>query len=432
MNPSNEHKKIILLGAGLRGQTYTDKMADMDGAFRVVAVAEPIADRRAYIREKHGIPDADCTESWEPLMERPKFADAVVIATMDRGHYEPAMAAIRRGYDILLEKPMSARPDECMKIAQAAKAAGVHVLVCHVLRYTAFFRALKAIIDSGRIGDVVHIQHAECVGNVHQSHSFVRGNWKNSEESSCMILQKSCHDMDILQWLIGKPCRRVQSFGGLYYFREENAPAGAPERCTDGCPVGDTCPYNAVKLYLEDRKNDWFRTSATHRVHPTDADVEQALRTTEYGRCVFRCSNNVVDHQTVNLEFAGGATVSFTMCAFNQGERAIRIMGTRGELRAEMGNPVIDCYDFATRQTGQLPVDNMVRDQSIVGGHGGGDAGIVRVFSDVLHGDTSGICDITETCENHMIAFAAEASRITGRVIDMEEFDTQVLSGVPV
>lgn len=421
---TNQPKRIILIGAGLRGKTYTDKMAELDGKFRIVAVAEPIDDRRNYIQQKHGIPDADCKTSWEPLLERPKFADAVVIATMDRDHYAPAMQAIARGYDILLEKPMSAVPDECRKIAQAAEQAGVRVLVCHVLRYTAFFRTLKAVIDSGRIGEVVHIQHAECVGNVHQSHSFVRGNWKNSEESSCMILQKSCHDMDILQWLIGKPCRRVHSFGGLYYFRAENAPKGAPERCIDGCPVGGSCPYNAVRLYLEDKKNQWFRTSATHRVAPTDADLEETLRTTDYGRCVFRCNNNVVDHQTVNLEFEGGTTVSFTMCAFNRGERTIRIMGTKGELRAQMGNPSIECYDFETKRTETLTVGDMIRDQSIVGGHGGGDDGIVRAFADVLNGDTSGICTISETCENHMIAFAAERSRIDGRVVDLSEFAT--------
>ncbi len=419
-----EGKKIILIGAGSRGKTYTDIAAEMGGAFEVVAVAEPISERRNYIRDKYGLCQEMCRESWEELLARPKFADVAIISTMDRDHLAPTLAAIEKGYDLLLEKPMSATPEECVMIRNAAKKKGVFVLVCHVLRFTTFFRALKAIIDGGELGEIVHIQHAECVGNVHQSHSFVRGNWGNSDKSSCMILQKSCHDMDILQWLIGKKCERVQSFGGLFYFKPENAPENAPEYCIDGCPQAETCPYNAVKLYLDDKKNAWFRTAATKKPFPTDMDVERVLRQTQYGKCVFKCDNNVVDHQTVNLEFEGGATVSFTMCAFNQGARRIRIMGTRGELSGNMGDSFVTVYDFASRKSREIRVADMVQDQSIVGGHGGGDRGIMEAFLHYLNGekDNVGICSIEETCENHMIAFAAEESRLTGSVMDMSEY----------
>ena len=425
MKTREESKKIILIGAGGRGKTYTDIAGNMDGEFEVVAVADPADVRRHYIQDKHNLPDEMCQKSWETLLEKPKFADVVIIANMDRGHFAPAMAAIEKGYDILLEKPMAPTPEECVAIRNAAKEKGVFVLVCHVLRFTQFFKSLKRIIDEGTIGDIVHIQHAECVGNVHQSHSFVRGNWGNSDASSCMILQKSCHDMDILQWLIGKPCRRVHSFGGLYYFKRENAPAGAPERCIDGCPVGDSCPYNAVKLYLNDKKNSWFRNASTHKTSPTDRDVENVLRTTQYGKCVFKCDNNVVDHEAVNLEFAGGVTVSFTMCAFNKGSRNIRIMGTKGELFGNMGDPFVSIYDFATRETRQIQISDVMQDQSIVGGHGGGDTGIMQALAKRLNGDTSdtSICTIDETCANHMIAFAAEESRVTGKVIDLAEYE---------
>ena len=419
-------KTIIVVGAGGRGTTYSEIAAKMGDAFRVIAVAEPIDTRRNYLRDLYEIPEELCHTSWEDLLARPKFADIVMIATMDRDHYAPAMAAIEKGYDLLLEKPMSSTPEECCAIARAAKEKGVFVLVCHVLRFTAFFCTLKSVIESGRLGEILHIQHAEWVGNLHQAHSFVRGNWRNSEESSCMILQKTCHDMDILQWLIGKDCKKVHSFGSLSYFKKENMPEGATERCLD-CPHADTCYYNAVRFY-HDPKYQHFTESATHKRFPTEEDVDRMLRTTDYGRCVFNCPNNVVDHQTVNLEFDGGATVSFSMCAFNRGGRDIRIMGTKGELIANMSDKTIRLYNFGTRQYEEIEVTNAKLDESIAGGHGGGDTGIMVALRDAMNGtyDGNSICTIEETCRNHLISFAAEESRLTGKVVDLTEMEARM------
>jgi predicted dehydrogenase len=278
------------------------------------------------------------------------------------------------------------------------------------------------MIDDGSLGKIVNIQHIEPVGNVHQSHSFVRGNWGNSDRSSCMILQKSCHDTDIIQWLVGKECLKVQSFGSLSYFTPENAPEGAPERCIDGCPEAKQCPYNAVKLYYDDKKNGWFRKASTKKMEPTDEDVELALRTTEYGKCVFKCSNNVVDHQVVNMEFEDGITCSFTMCAFSSGGRYIRIMGTKGELCAEMGQPTMKFVDFVKRKTTEIQIADRVVDDTIVGGHGGGDGGIIAAFYDLLNGvKSNSIGDISDSVKSHMIAFAAEKSRLEGRVVEIKE-----------
>lgn len=421
-------KKIILIGAGSRGKAYTDIMKKhFPNDFSVVAVAEPVEDRRNYIKETHGIDDSMCFESWEPILSKPKMADAVIIATMDRDHLAPTLAAIDKGYDILLEKPVCPTPEECREVQRLAEEKGVFVLVCHVLRYTKFFMALKDIIDSGEIGRIMNIQHTECVGNVHQSHSFVRGNWANSTESSDMLLQKSCHDMDILAWLVGKKCKRVQSFGSLSYFKRENAPEGSPEYCIDGCPVSDSCPYNAKKLYLE-ATNDtsvglWFRTAATKMTVPTDKAVEKVLRTTEYGKCVFKCRNDVVDHQIVNLEFEDGVIANFTMSAFNKGGRSLRIMGTLGEIDATMDGDKIKIYHFCDKSERMHDVNSTVKGEDITSGHGGGDNGIIWAFLKLLSGiKTKSVCSITESCDNHMIAFAAEKSRRCGTVISMEEF----------
>ena len=416
-------KKIILVGAGCRGRCYTDKSFDMPDKYQVVAVAEPREECREYIKKKHSLPDDMCFESWEPIFKMPKFADIVIIATMDRQHTEPSLAAIELGYDILLEKPVAPTPEECRLIQRAAEKKGVNVLVCHVLRYTAFFNAIKDIIDRGEIGKVMSIQHIEAVGNVHHSHSFTRGNWRNSEESTPMILQKTCHDMDIMAWLIGKKCKKVHSFGTLSYFTRENAPLDAPEYCIEGCPHSDECPYDAVKIYYDDKENDWFRTTCTKMANPTDEDVERAIRTTDYGKCVFKCPNNVVDHQVVNLEFEDGIYASFTMSSFTKGGRTIKIMGTKGEIDGSISDSVIKVYDFLTKETKEVDLDALAKGNTITEGHGGGDRGIMLALLDVINGrENRSACDIAESCDNHMISFAAEESRLTDKVIDMEEY----------
>ena len=414
--------RVVVIGAGSRGKGYADKICEMED-FQVVAVAEPITSRRESMREKHGISPELCFESWEPVMELPRLGDVAIIATMDRDHVAPALAAIEKGYNLLLEKPAGATPEECRRIQRAAEEKGVFVLVCHVLRYTKFFKTLKRIINSGEIGRVMNIQHTECVGNVHQSHSFVRGNWRNSDDTTPMILQKSCHDMDILAWLVGKRCKQVQSFGALTHFTAENAPEGATDYCVEGCPHLDTCPYNAIKLYLDDKNNSWFRTTCTRVANPTDEDVMRAISTTNYGKCVYKCDNNVVDHQVVNMLFEDDIIMTFTMSAFNKGGRSISIMGTKGHLTAAMTDTIIRIYDFETKSVKEIDLNAENTDDSIVGGHGGGDWGIMLALRDLLEGvPNDSACDIRESCDNHLIAFAAEESRLTGKVVDMDEY----------
>ena len=415
--------RVILIGAGHRGIGYTNIMARLDEKFEVVAVAEPIDSRRNYIKEKHKIPDSLCFTDWKPLLYLGKIADVALIATMDREHFEPAMSAINLKYDLLLEKPIAPTAEECLRIAENAKKNNVRVVICTVLRYTKIFIALKDLIDGGRIGRIMSVNHEECVGNIHQSHSFVRGNWGNEDRSSAMLLQKSCHDIDILQWLLGKKCKKVQSFGVLSYFKHENDFENTPEYCIEGCPIGDKCPYNAVKLYLEDKDNWWFRTTCTRHPNPDDEIIRDAITHTQYGKCVYKCDNNVVDHQTVNMLFDDDITVTFTMNAFNKGGRFIHIMGTKGEIRAALdGDAPIELYEFETERVSAIP---MTGKDGISNGHAGGDDGLINTLYDYLTDNYNGksVPDIGESCYNHMITFAAEKSRINGGVtVDTEEF----------
>lgn len=419
--------KVILIGAGSRGETYTNIMKELDDKFEVVAVAEPIDSRRNAIKTKHQISEKMCFKHWDELLSLGKIADLALIATMDRQHFEPAMKAISLGYDILLEKPVAPTPEECLKIALYAEEMQVKVVVCHVLRYTPLFITIKNLIDEGKLGNIISINHEECVGNVHQSHSFVRGNWGNESRSTCMLLQKSCHDLDLLQWLIGKKCKKIQSFGTLTYFNEKNMPEGAPEYCIDGCPWDEKCPYNAVKLYLQDKDNYWFRSTSSREANPTDEHVEKAIRATQYGKCVFKCDNDVVDHQTVNMLFEDDITATFTMCAFNKGGRFIHIMGTKGELRAAMDKETpITFYDFECKNTVEIPI---LSGDGISSGHGGGDEGIIYSLYEYLTGQYKGnsISEIRISTDNHLLVFAAEESRKNGNVIEMDKYAKSLL-----
>ena len=418
--------RAILIGSGNRGTTYATLAHDNCPELELVALVDPNPVRRDYVQKMYNLPDSACYNDYHEVLEREKFADMAIIATQDKMHFEPAMMAIEKGYHLLLEKPVAPTPEECVKIAEAANKKGVHVVVCHVLRFSPFFMRVKKLIDEGRIGDVLNVIHVERVGNAHMSHSFVRGNWRNSKTSSPMILAKSCHDMDILLWLIGKHCTRVQSFGALTYFTKENMPEGAPEYCVQGCPAAENCPYDARRIYLKDRM---FIEHATNKKNPTDEDILRAITETNYGKCVFQSDNDVVDHQVVNLEYEGGATVSFNMCAFNTGGRSIRIMGTKGEIFGNMSDEYVSLFDFQKHATEHIMISDAVLDESINGGHGGGDCGIVRSFCQLMTGDYQGnsITDIDTSIESHLIAFAAEEARLTGKTIDMREFKEQFL-----
>ena len=412
-------KKVtaVLIGAGLRGKDAYGGYALRNATeLEFVAVAEPNAKRREEFSKLHGIKEEGRFTSWEELLGQPKLADAALICTQDKMHVEPTAHALEKGYHVLLEKPISTDPKECLSLIKYSEKYDQVFSICHVLRYTAFFTRLKSLLEEGKIGRLITIQHNENVGYWHQAHSFVRGNWRNSKESSPMILAKCCHDMDILLWLAGADCKRIASFGTLTHFKEENAPEGAPSRCLEGCPEQLTCPFNAERLYI-DFGEEWMKRAVSEDISPEG--VLQALREGPYGRCVYRCDNDVVDHQVVNIEFCNEVTAAFTMTAFtNDCTRTIKLMGTRGEIRGHMEKNEIEITDFVSgsKEIIKLEVEK--------NGHSGGDEGIMRDFVSLVRSDKK--CDSLTSPQaslmSHMMAFAAEKSRIEGRVIEMDQF----------
>lgn len=418
---------VLIVGAGSRGQIYAQFARQHPERMRVVGVAEPRAFQREHTAQSYGIPPENVFSDWREAASRERLADAVVVATQDAMHVGPVEAFAPKGYAILLEKPLAPGPADCRRIVAAIQKHGNLFAVCHVMRYTPYTRLLKRVLDSGAVGEVVSLEHLEPVGYWHQAHSFVRGNWRNAAQSSPMLLQKSCHDLDWIRHVMGRGCTRVSSFGSLKHFRAEERPEGAAERCLD-CAVEASCPYSAKRIYLrhlESGHTGWPLDVLTPE--PTPESVTQALRDGPYGRCVYACDNDVVDHQVVNMEFAGGQTASFTMTAFTRmRSRETRIFGTRGELFGD--GRYVRVYDFLSEQTSSHDSEAAAdgsggNDGSILSGHGGGDEALMASFvKAVSSGDQSLILSgAGESLEGHLMVFAAEQARLEGRVVALEE-----------
>ena len=407
------------MGAGSRGSGYARFAAEHPDLARVVAVAEPRHTYRDPMVARHNVPADHVFADWRDAAAAPKLADAVLICTQDAMHVEPAIAFARAGYHILLEKPMATDEAGCRRIVAAVREAGVLFAVAHVSRYTPYTQRLKTILDSGAIGDLVCLQRLEPVGYWHQAHSFVRGNWRNEAESSAMLLAKSCHDLDWIRHVMGVPCRAVSSFGSLLHFRADQAPDGAADRCLD-CTVEVDCPYSAGRYYLgklAEGHTGWPLDVLTPE--PTVETVTAALREGPYGRCVYKCDNDVVDNQVVNMEFDGGRSASFTMTAFAEAAgRRTEIFGTRGHIRGDGQH--LHVFDFLTNATEHI--DTAAADASILGGHGGGDSGLMDGFvRAVSSGHAATILSgPEETLETHLMVFAAERARHERRVVDVE------------
>ena len=416
---------VAVAGCGSRGQlTYSRILMSMPEKARIVAAADLDPEKLAGMRALTGIPESACYASAEEMLRQPKLADILLVCTPDSCHYAHAKAALLLDYDLLLEKPIAPSAEECRELRDLALARNRNVAVCHVLRYTVFYQKIKELLDSGIIGNVMNIQAIEQVCYWHQAHSFVRGNWRNRELSSCMILQKCCHDMDIFLWLTGKHCRRVSSFGSLGFFRAENAPEGSGTRCLQ-CGAAENCPYCAQAFYLNrfrENGDSWPQNVVAFK--PTEEKLLDALERGPYGRCVFHCDNDVVDHQAVNLELEGGLTVSFIMTAFTAHDgRIIRAGGTMGEIYGDMEKNIIRVMRYG-KPDEIIDVRTLTDDFS---GHGGGDARLVREFIDMARGEigVSGtLTSIDRSVESHLVALAAEDSRLHGgRAVEMGPAD---------
>ena len=417
--------RVAICGMGSRGKdTYAPMSEIIPERMQVAAIAEPDEEKREASRLRYRLPEEACFASGEVMFAAGKLADAALICTQDQQHVAHAVAALKAGYHLLLEKPIATELDGLRLIERTAREHGRTVVVCHVLRYAPFFEEIAAAIARGDVGQVVCIQALENVSYWHNAHSFVRGNWRNEALSTFMLLAKCCHDLDYLVWLSGGgKCRAVSSFGSLRHFCPEGAPEGAAARCTAGCAAKENCPYDAEKIYLYGEKtgilrgNDGWPCNILAQ-NPTEASVREAIERGPYGRCVYACDNDVVDNQIVNMQMENGVHCQLMMTAFTaHGGRSIRVMGTHGAIEADMEENVIRIERFGQKER-VIDVSALdAQQQGHLAGHGGGDGRLMDEFLRLLAGEAvSGgrVTTLEASAESHYIAFAAEESRRRG------------------
>jgi len=423
---------LAIIGCGQRGKSYAWYSYKEPAKCRVVAIAEPRPTTRAHFASQYGVDSKLAFESWEQFHKASaetiqtvgkRLADAVVIAVQDHMHAELVVAFAAQGYDVLCEKPMATSIEHCLQIEAAVKKAGIIFGMGHVLRYSQYSRAITDVVRSGQLGQLVNAQHIEPVGHWHFAHAYVRGNWSKEAESCFSLMTKSCHDIDILcHWLAPDTPVHVSSFGGLQHFRKSGKPAEAGDatRCLD-CTYEAQCPYSAKKVYVDRVASGhvgWPVSTLVDEI-PDIENVTNAIQNGPYGQCVYESDNDVCDHQVVNIQYASGATVSFTMVAYTKlvCERQTRLHFTHGEIVGDMNTFTVT--DFRTRRTTvhQPPHEG--------GGHGGGDLGLMRAFVEAVRTRQQELLgtDVTDVLRSHLTVFAAEQSRKTRSVIDCVEFE---------
>ncbi len=448
-------QKVALIGAGNRGSLYARLLGTLAPELRVSAVAEPVAMRREALASANAVPRDRQFNDWRHLLEHVPDGptQAVIVATGDQDHVEPACAALSRGHHVLLEKPVATDVAGIRAVQQAAAravSAGGSLTVCHVLRYDPLFRSIRRALDDRRIGELVSVYHAENVSWYHMAHSYVRGRWQNSHTSSPMILAKSCHDLDLLCWFAGSVPIQVSGTAERSIFRVERAPEGAPERCTDGCPVAGHCLYEAVRTYHDGvpikqalahsggstgaaarfmlrypnlaRKLPVLSGYRPWRKWPTStitdtlssAGIMEALETGPYGRCVYRSDNDQPDHLEATIRFESGIGAAFRMHGQSSEEgRSIRMDGSDGTLYARFGR----INELSIHRHGERrPQVKKFRSPGI--GHSTADRAMIATWVRILRDDRAPEPPSLATA-SHLLALAIHESSQTGQTVNM-------------
>ena len=401
---------IVAIGAGNRTNKYLEYVKQHPDRVRLVGVVELNDIRRQSVAERFGLEPSQCYADYHDFFRNPVQTDAVMVCTPENMHFEPTMLAIEAGYHVLLEKPIAQTLEECQAIGEAARKKGVLVSVCHVLRYHPYFMKVKELVDSGELGHIISINHRTSVGVDRAVHGFVRGIWRSERLSNPMLMSKCCHDIDFLLWLTKTPCRKLTSFGSLRWFKAKNAPEGSAERCID-CRVESRCPFSAVDLYQVRR--DWIANFDVPEGKTIDDVIEDQLREGLYGRCVYHCDNDVVDHQIVSMEMESEVTINFSMDIFTLKDcRETHISLTEGEIDGDENRLRVRRFRGA---------EETVYDFSGLAHqpfHAGADLAIIADFIDAIRtGRRDLVTSIDRSVESHRICFEAERSRKEQRTI---------------
>lgn len=422
---------VSIIGCGARGGiAYGEYIHQLKNEYQIVSLCDVNADRLNTFGEMFGVPKEDRFASEEEFWKK-KRSDLLLVCTLDRLHVPMAEKGLKLGYDLLLEKPISDNPSDLRELLAVANESGRKVVVCHVLRYTAMMRKIKSLLDAGAIGRLVSVDHTENVVFWHEAHSYVRGNWHSKEETTSMIMAKCCHDLDLLQYFIGSRCKSVASMGDLRYFKRENAPEGCADRCAQ-CKYEDTCVYSAKRIYIEQWKNvgcpenEFPFNLITDEYPTTEKALEKSVKESRYGKCVFKCDNDVVDNQTTIMQFENGVTATLKMEAFvKYGGRNIRFFGTEGELELCEDRNILTLKKYFGEDT-VWKISELTDDLGGqgTGAHGGGDHRMIdNLYSILTTPSQSPETSLEKSLESHYMAIAAEESRMRGgKLVELSQF----------
>ena len=414
----NKQVTAVILGAGHRSLIYGDLSLKLPEKLKIVAVADINSEKALYAAKRYGVPKERVFDSVESLAAAGKIADVVINGTLDEMHVSTSLPLLALGYDILLEKPFATNPAELAELYVAAKRNQSRVFVCHVLRYSSYYRAIRRVIAEGKIGKIVSINMAEDISRHHMVISYVRGQWNNENRSAPLLLAKSCHDIDLMMWLMkGDEPQTVYSVGSDYSFKESLAPKGAGTRCLLDCPIEKDCPYSAAKHYLGKNVGHSYYLWQDRAL--TEAQKIQSLKTDNpYGRCVWKCGHEGVDHQTVSVTFQSGAVGVFTLTGgAPRDERRIQIVGTEGSISGvfEENRFCVRAIDGSEHYVEEIVQENVPASKL----HGGGDVALMLDFCDYVNGGEPSLScsELSDSLAGHLVVFAAEKSRKSGRPI---------------
>lgn len=413
-NVSSDQLRIAVIGAGVRGTALSRKISSSEFSASIVAVAEPDDEKRKSFAREFNLKTSATFKSWESLTTTLNDCDAAIIATLDNQHTGPVLECINRGWHVLVEKPLADNIKDCILIDKARIEKKKVVAVCHTLRFMEGFLKVRQLLESGTIGQLVHIDHMEGIGHFRFVHNYVRGRWAREKNNTFLLLHKCSHDIDYLNWLIKEPCLKVSSFGSLNYFTEKNAPSGSTYRCIDNCQVIDTCPYSAIQIYVEGLLEKWPANDIS-KIHSRAAHLE-AIKSGPYGICAWHANNDVVDHQVVMMEFKGGATATCTMSGFSATNgRRTRLQGTLGEILFDEALGSISVKKISEKEGEYIkipaPDSYHPEDQDILN----------NWISSILF-STPVAVDTSEALRTLTVVFASEISRKENRIVEISDF----------
>ena len=419
----------VIVGAGHRAVIYANFALANPDKLKIVGIADPNPLRREWCRKTYGFSEENMFESAEALASRPRFADAVINGTMDHQHVPTAIPLLKAGYHMLLEKPFAVNEEEMWELVQVAKETDRKVMICHVLRYAPFYKAIRQKILDGEIGDIVAIETVEHVSYHHMAVAYVRGKWRNY--ASCkatMLLAKCSHDLDLIMWMnSGNNPVSVASFGSNFQFHPGRMPEGAGKRCLVDCPreVEENCLYSAKKLFVDhpDRWTAYVWDNLEHLENPTLEDKIKTLKEDSlYGRCIYQCDNDTVDHQTVIINFANGVTASHNMIAgCARPMRSIHIIGTKGEISGVDQDQKFHLRKIDTRPGCEYSdeIIDLAAEGDLSAGHGGGDERLTEDFVSYIQGSAPSISctTIDDSVNGHLCVYLADKSREANQVM---------------